>query len=123
MKKTTLSTFILATLFTQNLIAEERVVVYDNYGYLFSKKDIQVIDNYLLEMPNSVDSYSLNINFKYSNKNIPILNKTIQNNSINTLYYQNIGVQRYLYQEGVQLVQGQLIFIWKHLRKWEQKLR
>ena len=70
MKKTTLSTFILATLFTQNLIAEERVVVYDNYGYLFSKKDIQVIDNYLLEMPNSVDSYSLNINFKYSNKNI-----------------------------------------------------
>lgn len=91
MKKTTLSTFILATLFTQNLIAEERVVVYDNYGYLFSKKDIQVIDNYLLEMPNSVDSYSLNINFKYSNKNIPILNKTIQNNSINTLYYQNIG--------------------------------
>tara|TARA_Y100000034_G_scaffold66244_1_gene79985 strand:+ start:12279 stop:13670 length:1392 start_codon:yes stop_codon:yes gene_type:complete len=110
MKKTTLSTFILATLFTQNIIAEERVVVYDNYGYLFSKKDITVNDNYLLELPSSVDSSSLNINFKYSNKNIPILNKTIQNNSINTLYYQNIGKNINFYINN-QKIEGKLLSI------------
>ena len=110
MKKTTLSIFILATLFTQNIIAEERVVVYDNYGYLFSKKDITVTDNYLLELPNSVDSSSLNIRFKYSNKNIPILNKTIQNNSINTLYYQNIGKNINFYINN-QKIEGKLLSI------------
>lgn len=120
MKKTTLSTFILATLFTQNLIAEERVVVYDNYGYLFSKKDIKVIDNYLLEMPNSVDSSSLNINFKYSNRNIPILNKTIQNNSINTLYYQNIGKNISFYINNKN-IKGQLHSISNNFIKIEVK--
>ena len=120
MKKTTLSTFILATLFTQNLIAEERVVVYDNYGYLFSKKDIQVIDNYLLEMPNSVDSSSLNINFKYSNRNIPILNKTIQNNSINTLYYQNIGKNISFYMNNKN-IKGELHSISNNFIKIEVK--
>lgn len=120
MKKTTLSTFILATLFTQNLIAEERVVVYDNYGYLFSKKDIQVIDNYLLEMPNSVDSASLNINFKYSNRNIPILNKTIQNNSINTLYYQNIGKNISFYMNNKN-IKGELHSISNNFIKIEVK--
>lgn len=116
MKKTTLSTFILTTLFTQNLIAEERVVVYDNYGYLFSKKEIKIVDNYLLEMPNSVDNSSLNINFKDNNKNIPILNKTIQNNSINTLFYQNIGKNISFYIDN-QYISGELESISKNFIK------
>lgn len=120
MKKTTLSIFVLATLLTQNLTAEERIVVYDNYGYLFSKKNVNVSDNYLLEMPNTVDSSSLNINFKDNNKNIPILNKTIQNNSINTLYYQNIGKNISFYINNKN-IKGKLHSINKNFIKIEVK--
>jgi small subunit ribosomal protein S6 len=61
-------------------------------------------------LPNSVDSSSLNIRFKYSNKNIPILNKTIQNNSINTLYYQSIGKNINFYINN-QKIEGKLLSI------------
>ena len=91
MKKSALSLIFTSLLLSSPLLSKERIVVYDNYGYIFSHKKETVGNKFLLEIPNSVNDSSLNIDFIYNNQNIPIVNKTIQNNTIRTLYYQNIG--------------------------------
>lgn len=115
---------LLSLLFlTENVIAEERVVLYNNYGYIFSEKSEIVNNKLLLTVPNSVVNDSLNVEVKYQHKNIPIINKTILNSNINTLLFKNIGKEitfdnfNKTYSGIVDSVQGNFLILYKNNKK------
>lgn len=119
MKKSTLYLIVTSLLFSTPLLSKERIVVYDNYGYIFSHKKETITDKYLLEIPNSVSDSSLNIDFIYNEEYIPIIKKTIQNNSIRTLYYQNIE-KNIKFEIDNHLIEGKLLSISNNFIKVEQ---
>jgi hypothetical protein len=121
MEKTLLALSIICIINPISAFGKERVVIYDNYGYLFSKKTEIVSDNYLLEIPNSVDNSSLDINFIYNKKPLSIIDKTIQNNSIKTLYYQNID-KNIKFKIGDKEIEGELLSISNNFIKIKENM-